>query len=769
MRVLILGARAPACLEWARCFAAANWTVFVADSLSWPLTRSSNSIQHFIRLPEPKTDPDRWLEALENAILEHTIELVLPTCEEVFYLSSGRKRLEQYCRILCSDFDLLHQLHHKGLFAQRTADWLIKTPETRLLTCNQDLAVLSGESSEWVFKPAYSRFAQRTLISPHASRLDHIAPTSDQPWLAQRFTPGREYCSFSVLIDGKLCVHACYHPRYKVGLGSGIFFEPIHSQKIQDFVSHFGLATGYTGQVGFDFIENKQGLLHVLECNPRATSGIHLFDDQPQALIAALASNTRKEEPLEPTPGRRMIALAMVLFSAPKNGARLMFWRDFRLAQDVLSRPGDFWPTVAQLPALTEVIGRAITRRCGLIAASTIDIEWNGQLMASQSLEKNWVRVHESTSIDAANTNDNAARYVRNFHVSEDKRLIANVSTRMALLSIGQESFPMSINHGQEELVNSYVVSPSTAYCEYAKDELIRLDRPWITYPLILLTNGIGLLLTWARVDKIVFVNNWLLSTNLYPTGWKGTHLGAVTHTLTRNFPAHAHGFRSLNQFSNGELLKQFVEKKYLQVPSRQVYLFDGRQGPKSSFLKHHNCQVDAKLLEDGAYLIADGRQLTTQDFNRIEALYNQLYLDKYSYLNPQFSAQWMQQGQQEGWLDFRVLKNAEGVIEGAVGWFANEEILTAPIVGYNTALPQKCGLYRLLTQLCLQQAAKDRKILNFSSGAAHFKRLRGGQPYIEYSMVHIAHLPFHQRAVWRLLSFLLNNIGVPLMRKLQL
>ena len=36
------------------------------------------------------------------------------------------------------------------------------------------------------------------------------------------------------------------------------------------------------------FIESADGRMHVLECNPRGTSGIHLFSDQPEALVQAL-------------------------------------------------------------------------------------------------------------------------------------------------------------------------------------------------------------------------------------------------------------------------------------------------------------------------------------------------------------------------------------------------------------------------------------------------------------------------------------------------
>lgn len=81
---MILGARAPACLEWARAFAGAGWHVTVADSLSWPLARSSRSAHAFLRLPEPRRDVNAWIKALLKAIQAEKIDLVLPTCEEVF-------------------------------------------------------------------------------------------------------------------------------------------------------------------------------------------------------------------------------------------------------------------------------------------------------------------------------------------------------------------------------------------------------------------------------------------------------------------------------------------------------------------------------------------------------------------------------------------------------------------------------------------------------------------------------------------------------------
>ncbi|MGE8295013.1 MAG: ATP-grasp domain-containing protein [Pseudomonas sp.] len=376
MHVLILGARAPACLEWARAFAASGWTVSVGDSLAWPLARSSRAVDHFVRLPEPRSNPQAWIEALAGRVRQDGIELIVPTCEEAFYLAHGLAQLAPLCRVLTSDFELLHRLHHKGRFAEMTRGWPLEAPETRLLQSREDCLALIAEHGDWVFKPAYSRFASRTLIRPHARAVEALRPTAEQPWVAQRFVAGDEHCSFSLLVDGQLRAHACYRPLYRVGRGSGIYFQPVRPQAVQVFVEDFGRATGYTGQVGFDFIADAHGRFHVLECNPRATSGIHLFDDRPTALVNAL--NT-PGEPLLPSPAPRMVALAMLLIGAPRHLASRRFWCDYRAARDVILRGGDLGPLAAQLLGVGEIAGRALRRRRGLLAASTADIEWDGQ------------------------------------------------------------------------------------------------------------------------------------------------------------------------------------------------------------------------------------------------------------------------------------------------------------------------------------------------------------------------------------------------------
>ena len=460
MHVLILGARAPACLEWVRVFRAAGWQVSAGDSLLWPVTRFSNAIHDYVRLPEPRPDPAGWIAALAREVGTRGIDLVLPTCEEAFYLSHGRPRIP--ARVIVPPFELMHELHHKGRFAEMVKGWTVEAPETHVLASRDDLDAFiqksfpprresslaglgsrsaqalplptspasgggvrslpnacasgggvrplpaggegrGGENSAeeqthgvslepgdqpldchlggndepgWVFKPAYSRFANRALLRPTAEQARALRPTPEHPWVAQRFAAGREHCSYSLLVAGRLTAHACYHPRYRVGRGSGIWFEPTDPAPVRAFLERFGAETGYTGQVAFDYIELADGTCRVIECNPRATSGVHLFDDQPERLVAALLG---ADGVLTPTPAPRQVALAMLLFATRKHGLDGRFWRDWRAARDVVARPGDRGPLPAQIPGLLEIVGRALSRRCGLLAAATADSEWNGQ------------------------------------------------------------------------------------------------------------------------------------------------------------------------------------------------------------------------------------------------------------------------------------------------------------------------------------------------------------------------------------------------------
>ncbi|WP_374016341.1 hypothetical protein ABU162_18735 [Paenibacillus thiaminolyticus] len=73
---------------------------------------------------------------------------------------------------------------------------------------------------------------------------------------------------------------------------------------------------------------------------------------------------------------------------------------------------------------------------------------------------------------------------------------------------------------------------------------------------------------------------------------------------------------------------------------------------------------------------------------------------------------------------------------------FCRDGVMTTMLFGYDTALPQELGLYRMLSAALLELARENGDLLHESSGAAQFKRNRGARADIGYSAVFCDHLP---------------------------
>lgn len=336
---------------------------------------------------------------------------------------------------------------------------------------------------------------------------------------------------------------------------------------------------------------------------------------------------------------------------------------------------------------------------------------------------------------------------------------IANLATRVDCVGRGEHRIPVSINSSEPD--NAWVCSPYTTYARYSVEELRRWGHPWLTGPLSLLCQGLGAYLGHARVDDCVALNNWLLSTNLYPPLDAIALRGWVTEALDR-WPRHALWVRSLNHRYTTPWLDALAGAGFTLIPSRQVYLYDRID---RSARMPQNLRRDLELLDRTGMMRSAAADWSTEDFGRAEKLYSQLYLDKYSRLNPAYTAAFLRAWHDAGLLELFGYRDPAGALQGVVGLFAIGDTITAPIVGYATERPTREGLYRLLMATVYEQAASLGLRINLSAGAAHFKRLRGGIATLEYSAVYTRHLPPSQRRAVGLLSVLTRHIGEPCMR----
>jgi hypothetical protein len=379
--VIITGTRAPAALDLARLFNAAGWRVVGADRLRWPISRLSKAFARHHRLPWARDDHRAFADRLAQLIELEKADLLLPTCEEAFFIARHKDRLAKLCAVACHDFETMARLHDKSRLPDVAGGLGVEVPETYRAESRQALEdAIERLGKDIVLKPSYSRFASNALIRPDIRTLSRIQPSSVVPWACQRFVAGDEFCTYAVANHGRLTAFSAYRPAHRVGKGSGIMFEPASLPEVERFSARFAERHALHGQFAFDMILSHEGIWHAIECNPRATSGVHLFkpkDGLPDAFLG-----DQEARPSDGPPP--MVGLAMFLIGLPRAlvaGHLTSALVDWRRAQDAVSRPGDRGPALTQWLALAEGLALAARYRCSPLAATTVDTEWNGEAL----------------------------------------------------------------------------------------------------------------------------------------------------------------------------------------------------------------------------------------------------------------------------------------------------------------------------------------------------------------------------------------------------
>jgi len=346
------------------------------------------------------------------------------------------------------------------------------------------------------------------------------------------------------------------------------------------------------------------------------------------------------------------------------------------------------------------------------------------------------------------------------------QRLIDNADAEVRVLVAGDLVLPLVLGNPAPMVKNSYVCSPTTHYIDYAKREVeIELrDQPFARALVPPLLDLLRPLLLWSKFEQVVFVNNWLLSTNLYPS-MPHELMQSLRDLLVRSFPQHAIIFRSVNDQLNTALMDQLQRLNFRKVFSRQVYILDPHD---SRYQQKKSYQKDRSLARRSAYAWADAAQIQPADIARIKALYDDLYLQKYSYHNPQFNRHFFTMALHEHWLTFLVLKR-QGRIDGVLGFVERNGVMTTPLIGYDRSVDAAAGLYRLISLKLVEQAAAHGLILHQSSGAAAFKRHRGSKASMEYNLIYDRHLAPRYRLPWQLLDTLSRTVIMPVMRRYRL
>jgi len=386
-RILLTGGRAPVALDLARLFRAAGHTVFMAESREPILSQSCRAIERHFTVPAPNRDVDAYGRALGAIARDHAIDLVLPTCEELFHVSRARAHLPASCRLPVEPIETLRPIHDKWAFNQGAERLGLPVPKTLLARTPAQAIDAVRTLGSCVLKPAYSRFAVNVVFADGGrrdrARIAKLPIDATRPWLVQERVRGPEYCSYGFAVNGELKVHCVYDHAFTAGAGAGVSFEAIDHPAIERWIRDFVRAHRFTGQLAFDFIVAADGRPYALECNPRSTSGLHLFQ-VGDGLEVAFTDPDAVTGTIKPPAGRLAMisAVAMCVYGLPSvtSLARAREWmRIVRNARDAIGDPINERPLVRQLQALFSLWKDARRDGTTILEASTADIEWNGE------------------------------------------------------------------------------------------------------------------------------------------------------------------------------------------------------------------------------------------------------------------------------------------------------------------------------------------------------------------------------------------------------
>ena len=367
-------------MDLARRFHEQGYTVYVAETTHYHVCRFSNAVsKHFI-IPSPRFQSEGFIDTLVKITEEEQVDMLIPSFEEIFCLSQGIHRFPKSCNVFCSSYETLDQLHNKWHFNKKIEQLGFTAPKSILIKSQEELDNISMKPP-YILKPCYSRAAQRILkVTTTKPPKLHIDPRN--PLVAQEWLHGKKYCSYSISHKGRLTSHVTYPVDCSLDGNACLNFEAIDHPKIQKWVEDFVQKEELTGQIAFDFIEDQNDELYSIECNPRGTSGLHLYckDDQlPEAFF-------NPEMPLmHPQLGAsKQIIWGMILYgwkSSHSNKKFFHFLKKFFSVKDVIFSFKDIRPFLFQPILFCVYIFKSLRLKARLPTMFTFDIDWNGQAL----------------------------------------------------------------------------------------------------------------------------------------------------------------------------------------------------------------------------------------------------------------------------------------------------------------------------------------------------------------------------------------------------
>ena len=142
----------------------------------------------------------------------------------------------------------------------------------------------SGSRGFRILDANLTRFDAFFQEKPSSSTIDleeltHILSERDRfpELLAMEYLPGAEYTVDLLVDNGKVLVNCC---RKSLRMENSIMLDSlvVHNEAVENCCARVTELLGLDGNIGFDVREREDGTPVIMECNPRMTAGIPVFN-----------------------------------------------------------------------------------------------------------------------------------------------------------------------------------------------------------------------------------------------------------------------------------------------------------------------------------------------------------------------------------------------------------------------------------------------------------------------------------------------------------
>jgi len=371
--VLLTLGRLPKALALVRACRAAGCRVVVADPFRWHLCRPSRDVARSYRVSAPNDPQGDFLGDLRRIIRDENVSMVLPVSEEALHVVRLAGELPEGVGLWAAAHDEIARYHDKLDFVTDARARGLPVPES--FAGNTLEARELAEHRDYVVKPRHSCSGIGLRLARAGDPLGDLDAAS----VVQERVEGELLSTLSLVHAGREVATVVYRGRVFAGTVAICFERVDGAEAVEGWVRRFIDGTHYSGFLAFDLIVDGEGVPRAIECNPRATSGVHFFE--AQSLGEALLRPGEAQGVRFAAATRQQWAYSTLT----ETYAALLRPREFlrrfgelRGARDVIWSARDPWPFLLMTPMSWEILWPAMTSDLTLGEATQRDIAWFG-------------------------------------------------------------------------------------------------------------------------------------------------------------------------------------------------------------------------------------------------------------------------------------------------------------------------------------------------------------------------------------------------------